>query len=367
MRIAIDARWNYHPGVAVYVSHLIEALPGPASERGIEIVAYESPARPHRYSHPNLRKITVKSGCYSPAAQFELRGRARKDNIDLFHAPFYWIPFLLPCPVLVTIHDLIPFLFPTVGFAHQELVKAGYRASTRFASHVACISERTRTDVLEILGLPPGKVTRVYNFLDTDFFSPASSPGELEYLRERYGIQTPYVMTPSASNWQTKNLAGCLRSIERARDRSPIPFQTVIVGSPIGLEQTGMKAQLRNAVATGMVPFEDLPKLYRNATVFLTLSRYDGFGNPLAEAMACGAASISSKGGSLPEIAGDAAIIYDEDDVEGVAGSIASLLGDAESRRNLSTKGIARARSFSIKAHVENMLNLYKGIAEGNN
>ena len=364
MRIAIDARWNYHPGVSVYVAHLLDVLPGPAAERGIEIVAYESPERPNPQSHPNLRKVQITSGCYSPKAQLELARSARRDGVDLFHAPFYWTPLVMHCPVLVTIHDLIPFLFPTYGAVHREIVKAGYRVSTRMATHVACISETTRRDVMALLKVPAEKVTRVYNCLDTDFFSATPEPGEAEYLRERYGINGPYVMTPSASNWQTKNLGGALRAIERARDRSSISFQTVITGSTSGLDATGLRPSLRETIVTGRVPFEDLPKLYRNATVFLSLSKYEGFGYPLGEAMSCGTASISSRGGSLPEIAGDGALMYDGDDNEGVADAIVALLASPEKRNALIEKAISHSKTFSIDAYVDNMLNLYKVVAE---
>lgn len=362
MRVAIDARWNYHPGFDFYVYHLLKGIPPLAAERGIEIIAYESPARPNKVLHPNLRQIDIRSRCYSPAAQLELAYRCRKDKIDLFHAPFYWIPFTLRCPVMATVHDLIPFLFPSYGFVHNELVKTGYRFSTRFADHVICLSERTRQDIIEILKVPAEKATRVYNCLNTDFFSATAEPGEAEYLRERYGIQGPYVLTFSASNWVTKNIPNALYSIERARDLSPVPFQTVIVGSPAGLEQSGMKSKLRNAIITGFVPSEDRPKLYRNATVFLTLSKYEGFGNLVAEAMACGTAAISSRGGSLPEIAGDGALVCDEDDLELVASAIVELLTDAEKRNQLVSKALRRSGAFSLSAQAEDMLNLYERV-----
>ena len=171
-------------------------------------------------------------------------------------------------------------------------------------------------------------------------------------------------MTPSASNWQTKNLDGALRAIERARDLSSVPFQTVITGSTSGLDQTGLRSSLRETIVTGRVPFEDLPKLYRNATVFVSLSKYEGFGNPLGEAMSCGTASISSRGGSLPEIAGDGALVYDGDDNEAIADGIVALLASPEKRNALIEKAIPHIKTFSIDAHVDNMLNLYKVVAE---
>lgn len=363
MRIAIDARWNYHAGVSVYVEHLLRELPGPAFERGIEIYAYEAPSRLNAQSHPNLHKITIESGCYAPQAQLELARRARADKIDLFHAPFYWSPLRMPCPVLITIHDLIPFLFPTYGRLHRAVVKAGYRVSAQCATHLVCISESTRRDAVRLLKVPAEKTSRVYNCVDASIFNAQPERGEKEYLRERYGIEGAYVMTPSASNWQTKNLDGALRAIERVRDKSDLSFQTVITGSPEGLEQSGLRATLRNAVATGRVPSEDLPKLYRNATAFLSLSTYEGFGYPLAEAMSCGAACVCSRGGSLPEIAGDGALVCDGNNVEEVSEALLEFLKSEEKRTEFIGRAHRQVQRFSVGAHVDGMLNLYESLA----
>lgn len=365
MRIGIDARWNHHGGVAVYVSQLVNVLPEIAAKRGIELVVYEGSAGTQRQSHRNVQRVQISSGRYSPAAQFELAARARKDKLDLFHSPFYWMPFFINCPVLITIHDLMPYLFKCYGWAHQELVKAGYRAAAGASAHITANSEHTKRDIINLLQVPSRKITMVYHAVDNrDFYHPRSDAGELAYLQTRYGIEPPYVLTISSTNWRTKNLEGCLHSIERCRDRTSCSFQTVVMGNEIGLNQSGLRGSLRNAVVTGPVPLEDLPKLYRNAAVFLTLSHYEGFGRPLVEAMACGAPCIASTGGSLPEIAGDAAIVRDGNDWDGIAEALADLLEHPERRSSLSAKGPKRAAEFSLDRFAEQMIDLYVNVAQ---
>jgi glycosyltransferase involved in cell wall biosynthesis len=360
MRVAIDARWNYHGGVGVYVSNLIEAVPEAAAQNGIEIVAYQNSKRPVLRQHPNLRVVPFDLGCYSPRSQYELSRQLRRDGIDLYHTPFYLAPFLAPCPVLITIHDLIPFLFPTYGRLHTEIVKAGYRASAWRATHIVAASDTTRREVMRILRVKPEKVTRVYCGLRHNVFHAESARGEREYLRDRYGIERPFVLVLSASNWQTKNLPSALQAIEEVRDRCAIPFQTLVAGSPIGLDRSGWRHRLRNAVVTGPVPYEDLPKLYRNAEVFIALSQYEGFGFPLAEAMACGTACIASTGGSLPEIAERGAIICPVSDNSTVVEALIKLLSDAGLRGELSERAIERASQFSFERFADQLVHLYQ-------
>jgi glycosyltransferase involved in cell wall biosynthesis len=366
VRIAFDGRWNYHGGVGVYVSTVLEALTeAAAKQRGVEVVAYENPGRPIAHSYPNLRKIQLTAACYSPRAQYELAVRAENDHIDIFHTPFYLAPFFVKCPTLITIHDVIPFLFPIYGRLHGAVVRAGYRASAKRATHILTVSDRTRQDVIEVLKVNPAKVSRVYCGIRHRIFHPADTTSEADYLLQRFGIEKPYVLLLSTSNWKTKNLAAALAAIEEARDKGCVPFQTVITGSPIGLDRSGWRGRLRNAVATGYVETEDMAKLYRNAALFISLSRYEGFGFQIAEGMATGTPCIASTEGSLPEIAGDGAVICSPQDLSAVADTIVVLLADPERRKALSEKALKRAAQFSFANLGEELLQLYCRIAAG--
>lgn len=362
MRIAFDSRWNYHGGVEAYVSTVLGVLPEAAARQGVEIVAYESPQRPLAASHPNLRKVPVAAGCYSLKAQYELARRARLDRIDVFHTPFYLAPFLVSCPTLITVHDVIPFLFPVYGRVHGAVVKTGYRASAKRATHILAVSDTTRRDVIRVLKVDSAKVTRVYCGIRHHLFHPADDPPEAAYLKQRYAIEPPYVLVLSTSNWKTKNLSAALAAIEGARDRGAIPFQTVVAGSPIGLDHSGWRGKLRNAVLTGPVESADMPKLYRHATLFVTLSKYEGFGLQLAEGLASGTPCVVSNGGSLSEIAGDGAVVCPLSETSAATDAILALLADKDRRLAISQKALARAARFSLNNLADGLLDLYREI-----
>jgi glycosyltransferase involved in cell wall biosynthesis len=292
--------------------------------------------------------------------------RARRDKLAILHTPFYFDAFLVDCPTVITIHDLIPFIFPVYGFVHRETVKAAYRFSARCSTHIVTVSDSTEQDVLRLLGVPGGKVTTVHNGLDQDVFKPARCPDEATFLSQRYGIRRPYVLTMSASNWKTKNMEGALGAIETARDICSVQFQTVVIGSPTGLEQTGLREKLRDTLVTGPIPAPDLPKIYRNASVFISLSRYEGFGYPLAEAMSCGTPCITSSGGSLAEVAADGAIVVDGSDESKVAQVLADLLVNSERRTMLSQKALNRASAFALGTFAESLLNVYQKVYQRN-
>jgi len=167
----------------------------------------------------------------------------------------------------------------------------------------------------------------------------------------------------SASNWRTKNLDGAMRALALAEQDSSVPFQSVIAGPKNGYLASGLAGTIKNEIVTGFVPKEDLPKLYRNASVFLSVSRYEGFGIPLMEAMGCGCPTIASTGGSLPEIAGDAAPVFDCEDVRGIANEVIRLFADAEYREQRRVRGLQRADEFSYTKCARETLQLYRETA----
>src|SRR6476646_1698223 len=139
MRVGFDARWYNNSGVGRYIAGLLPAL----VRAGCELVIYVDARNPV----PGLDKLPIQilpvsSRKYSPLSSFEFRRLEKRDKLDLFHSPFYAAP-LLRCPVVVTIHDLIPFLFPIYRWPKQTMVQAGYRAVVRRAAHLIADSQRT--------------------------------------------------------------------------------------------------------------------------------------------------------------------------------------------------------------------------------
>src|SRR5262249_31756573 len=191
MRVGFDARWYNDSGVGVYVSELVRALA--ASPRDFDLVVYEDPKNPlPDLETASCERIRLYSSKYSLAGQLELRRRGRQDKLDVFHSPFYAAPLTLSCPVVVTVHDLIPFLFQIYSWPKQSLVKLGYRVAAWRARHIVADSENTATDVRNILGVPKERISTIH-IAAQSCFKPEGDERELEHLREKFGLTPPYV------------------------------------------------------------------------------------------------------------------------------------------------------------------------------
>ena len=362
IRVGFDARWYSSSGVGTYVVNLLNSL-GSIDDGDFEVFVYENPQNPVPVASRNLHKRIIQAQKYSVQEQFELARLCWTDRLDVFHSPFYIVPFFASCPIVATVHDLMAFLFPLYGFVHQNIVRVGYRTGVRKARRVIAVSDTTARDLMSLLHVPAEKITRVYNGYSKSLFHNQALPDEREYLRRRFGITSEYVLTLSAGNWRTKNLRGALGAMAIAEHNSPVPFQSVIVGLEDGYRAAQFAGQLHNPVVTGFVLKEDLPKLYRNASAFLSVSSYEGFGLPLVEAMACGCPCIVSTGGSLPEIAGTAAQKFGCDDHHGMAIEIIHLLGDPTYRKLRGQKSLERAALFSCNYSAIETLKVYRELA----
>ncbi len=335
---------------------------GAMDDEDLEIIAYEDPRNALEHvKGDRIRKVPVHARRYSVDEQFELARRSRVDRLDVFHSPFYITPVFASCPVVVTIHDLIPFLFKIYGPAKQQVIKLGYRAAVLKAARVIADSENTGNDLKRIIGVPEGKVRVVHLATSSDCFHPKQEVDEIDHLITRYGISQPYVLILSAKNWRTKNLSVVLEALSICRQQVGFDFQTVVVGPPDGFYEASRQKAVgaANLVATGFVPAADLAKLYRSAQVFLIGSKYEGFGLPLLEAMSCGCAIVCSSGGSLAEVAGSGAVLVDPEDAVRMGHAVARLLCDPAERQQQKKRAEQRAADFSWTQAARQTVSVY--------
>lgn len=344
MRVGFDARWYNDSGVGSYVAGLLPAL----ARAGCQLVVYVDPSNPV----PGLDKLAVqtvqaRSGRYSPFASREFRRRAEQDKLDLFHSPFYVAPEL-ECPVVVTFHDVIPFLFPIYPWLKQRMIKAGYRAAARRAAHIIADSQRTANDIQKILGVSAERITAVHLAAAQETFYPRIVVGELERLRKKFGVCPPYIVMASARNWHTKNLASAFKVLEAAR-AAGAEFKTLVYGQAEGLNavHAGELRRKLNTCYVGYVEAEDLGALFRHAHAFVMPSLYEGFGLPLVEAMSCGCPVLTSNRGSLAEIAGDGAQCFDPFDVHAMATALVALLRNPDELKRRRADALKRSADFS--------------------
>jgi glycosyltransferase involved in cell wall biosynthesis len=358
LRVGFDARWHNDSGVGTYVAELLRAM---AKSESLELVIYEDPAnRVPGLDGSGIEKVLVRNGRYSAASQVDLARRSRKDGLDVFHSPFYMTPFAAKCPVVVTIHDLIPFLFPVYSRMKSALVKAGYRMAAHKSAHVISVSDSTAADLRKIMGVGCERVTVVHNAAG-ELFRPSSDASEMAELKQKYGIAQPYVVAASARNWQTKNLEGALRTLEVAQELSGVQIQAVVYGPEEGFRAAGGRGRWSglDLRTTGQVSSGELAMLFRNAAAFIMPSLYEGFGLPLVEAMACGCAVVTSKRGSLAEIAGGGAQIFEPSDVAGMGAAIAKLLTDEAESQKWKAAALKRSAEFSWQKAARETISVY--------
>lgn len=345
MRVGFDARWYNKSGVGSYVAGLLPAL----ARAGCELVAYVDPLNPvPGLNKLDLQIVPVRSGKYSPLASLEFRHREKEDKLELFHCPFYATP-LLECPVVVTVHDLIPFLFPIYPWWKQKLVQAGYRRAARWAAHIVADSLATANDVEKILNVPRERISTIHLAAGPESFHSCADPGEREYLRNKFGIVQPYVVVPGAGNWRTKNLKSALEALQIARRDAGMEFQTVIFGPAEALSVSGIRdlALRLNLIQTGYVETVELAALFRHAHALIMPSLYEGFGLPMVEAMSCGCPVITSDRGSLPEIAGAGAQCFDPFNISAMAAVLVALLRSPDELQQKRASALRRAADFS--------------------
>jgi alpha-1,3-rhamnosyl/mannosyltransferase len=360
MRVGFDARWYNQSGVGSYIAGLLPAL----IRAGCELVVYVDRANPvPGLDSLSVQTVPVSFGKYSPLATLEFRRFEKRDKLDLFHCPFYAAP-LLNGPMVVTVHDLIPFLFPIYPWPKQKMVRTGYRIMARRAAHLIADSHCTATDLQKILSVPPDRVSTIHLAADREIFHPCSAAED--DVPQKFGIRKPFIIVASARNWRTKNLETALHALEMAQRESDESFQSVMYGPTNSLEAFVRKPANLDLQNLGYLSLKDLAALFRHAHAFVMPSLYEGFGLPLVEAMSCGCPVIASDRGSLPEVAGGGAQCFDAFDVSAMAGALLKLLRSPEELQQKRSAALSRAADFSWDKAAQETISVYHHVNRSN-
>ena len=296
---------------------------------------------------------------------------AGRIGADLAHVPYWGSPLRIPVPVVVTIHDLIPLILPAYrGGVLARLYTGLVAASARGAVAVITDSQASKADILRYLHLPPDRVHVIYLAAGEEYHPRPSGVSDAA-VRARYGLPDEYVLYLGGYDVR-KNVQTLLKAYTYVRDGMQDQHPLVLAGrlperrsSRFVDVSTLVKRMNLNDVVhpIGWVNEEDAPALYRMASCFVFPSRYEGFGLPVLEAMACGTPVVAADAASLPEIVGDAGFVVDPDDARGMAGAIMATLLQDELARTLSQKAQARAAKFSWARTASETLAVYEQVA----
>jgi glycosyltransferase involved in cell wall biosynthesis len=370
-------------GIGRYVSELARGLVALQHEWGeLEIVFLERIGRGGRItlSHelePTLARMTERQTELRYRWAYPLRlfaGRAaRCANASLLHLP---VPGATPLWAgnvrsVVTCHDLIPYKYPDHYAALEDGFRWGRRALDRrrygTASHVIAISRATARDLERLLGLGPERVSVVPSGVDRTRWSAQCAESDAPHLAKLGLAGRRFMLYVGDGDWR-KNAPGMLQALAEAR-RSDPSIELVWAGTMSLAEYD--RERRANAESHGVekachflgyVADDALGALYRAALGTLLVSRAEGFGYPVLEAMAAGCAVIASNTSSLPEVAGDAALLVDPESPARIAQAIAVLARDPERRRELISRGARHVENFSLEAQARGTLAVYRAI-----
>ncbi len=366
MRIGIDARMIDNTGIGRYLRNLLIHLARIDShnEYIVFINADNSPA----VTQENFRfvPLTIPVPLYSLREQYWLPLQIRKWDVDFMHYPNFDIPLIRSYPSIVTIHDLIYYLYPDQcpSKAAHYYARFMLQYVTKHAHVLITDSEYSKQDLIKYFHTPDEKIHVILPAADEKCWSHSTERIQIN-IEEKYGIEQPYILYVGKHH-PYKNISTLLQAYNTHREMYE-EFQLVIAGKRDNRRKDlYITARTLDSgkyiVFTDFVPEEELFELYRRARLFVFPSLYEGFGLPPLEAMACGVPVIASNAASLPEVVGDAAIQVDPLNVREFANAMRTVLTDPERWNTLKQKGLRRAQHFSWETAAKQLLRIYENL-----
>jgi glycosyltransferase involved in cell wall biosynthesis len=292
------------------------------------------------------------------------------EKFEVIHSPAFVVPFICPCPSVVTFYDVTHLKFPEDFEARwRNYLDVVLPMSLRRAAAVICISEHSRQDLLKHYKVAKDKVHVVYCGVDSSRFN-AGAKVDREWANS-IGIKKDYILHVGAFS-RRKNIPMLLRAVALLKARGKFDnLQLVLAGPELSVLAGGSEIRdairdldLKDAVMfTGHIPDKQLAGLYAGARILAFPSLYEGFGLPVLEGMAVGTPVISSNSSSMPEVAGDAALLAPPESPELWADAIQQVIENPSLAADLRRKGLEQAKKFSWRKAADETLAVYNTVA----
>lgn len=367
MRLGIDARLVYHSkaGIGQYIIRLVQALAEVQARDAKFVLLQSRKDRTEIATSQSFSRVSLWTPVHHRFEQLRLQIEVFPLRLNLLHSPDFIPPFRRNCLSVITVHDLAFLLYPHFLTKGASQYYGQVDRAVRSADHIIAVSRSTKQDVIDHLGIPEEKITVIHE---------APHPGHrrldrdvaLNYVAERLALDTDYILFVGTIE-PRKNLVGLLRAFSLLRNEHGRKEVLVLAGSEGWLTDevhaTVDELSLRNEVIfLGRVSDDDLLHLYNAASLLVHPAFYEGFGLTTLEAMACGTPAVVSNTSAMPEVVGDAAVLIDPHDIEGLVAAMSRVLSDQDFRDNLVERGLKRAAGFTWRRTAEETMDVYRKV-----
>jgi glycosyltransferase involved in cell wall biosynthesis len=375
VKIAIDIRWMTEFGVGTYIRNIVRALGRLDRQNKYFLIGSPQKVAEIGPLPPNFHAVSLLEPDTKPKGYFQFRAIVKRLGCDLVHIPhLFWLPRALPCPYVMTVHDVLGHMYRTHG-------RSGLRRSLHFyltrrvlkeAARIFAVSHFTKSEIQQLFAISPDRVQVVYNAIDERFLRGHATEADRQLIAERYLVTYPFVLYAGAIS-PHKNLIRIIEAFsalkaELEKEQKFHDLKLIIIGDDLSghpdLRRTVVKSGVQNDVRfLGFVPIEVLRIFYDAAKIFVFPSLYEGFGLPPLEAMAHGTPVVTSNTSSLPEVTGNAAILVNPENVFEIMRALHRVLLDQSLRDKLKQRGYEQSKRFSWDSSVQRILVAYEEVA----
>ncbi len=380
VKVAIDARRIGDFGVGTYTRNLIGNLARLDRDTRYIVVGNSEKLRMLGPLPGNFHIVNYSRKGNTFRSILEFRQIVQRLECDLVHVPhLFRIPRLLPCPYIMTVHDLLEHM-------HEDRLRRPWDRWLRYrlaqgtlarAAKILAVSEFTRREVTRVFGVRERRIEVVHNAIDDRFLLGHASDEERQAIVDRYQVNYPFVLYTGRIS-PHKNVARIIEAFSalKAELRRPeinpegqlLDLKLLIVGDELSrhpdLRRTVVRSRMQQDVRfLGFVPIEVLRVFYDAAKLFVFPSLYEGFGLPPLEAMAHGTPVVASNFTALPEVVGPAALLVNPENVFEVMRAMQKALLDRPTRERLKQAGYLQVRKFSWETSVRRTIEVYKETA----
>jgi glycosyltransferase involved in cell wall biosynthesis len=364
MRVGIDARLVYYSqaGIGQYIIHLVNGLAKIDKEN--EYVLLQSRKDETTIlEQENFRRVSLWTPSHHRLERYALNVELMRLGLDVLHSPDFIPPHRPSCQSVITVHDLAFLLYPHFLTKESARYYGHIDHAVQWTDHIISVSESTKRDTVQHLGVAEEKITVVYEAA-SPIFRPVGREEARDQVRNRHGVDGPYILFVSTIE-PRKNVPTLLRALWQLMECYKEDVRLVLAGGKGWLFEDAFavvdELKLDGRVHfVGRVSSEDLLYLYNAAEMLAHPAFYEGFGLPPLEAMACGLPVIVSDVASLPEVVGDAGLLIDPHNVDELTVGMWRVLNDGELRREMKEKGLRQAGRFSWERAARETLEIYR-------